>query len=477
MSRHIYVFACASVIAVSVVACSKSGADGASPAAAQGQPSGGGAGAGRGAGGAGGRGGRGGAGGPVPVTTAFVAKKAIPVTIPAVGSAEALQTVQIRAQVTGQLSEVHFVEGQEVTKAQELFTLDPRPFQASLAQAQAVLTRDTATANNAARQRANYEDLYKRQLISRDQYETQVAQTESAQATIEADKAAVETARLNLQYTHITAPIGGRTGSLGVHQGDLIRANDANPMVVINQLSPIYVTFAVPGRYLTDIRRYQAHKPLSVRAQGQAALPPGAQPPPPPVLGSMPAQQQTQAQARAQSQAAAADAAAGITAGASETGRVTFIDNAVDNTTGTIKLKATFDNADHGLWPGQFLTVTLDLTTENDAIVVPAAAVQPSQAGQYVYVVKPDKSVEMRPVVIVRQQGEQMVIAQGLTPGEEVVTEGQLRLTPGAKVTTGGPGGGPAQGGGGEGAGNRKGGGGGRNGGGGRRGTGNGSGS
>jgi multidrug efflux system membrane fusion protein len=356
------------------------------------------------------------------------------VTIPAVGSAEALQTVQVRAQVTGQLSDVHFTEGQEVQKGQELFTLDPRPFQAALAQAQAVLTRDTATANNAARQRANYEDLYKRQLISRDQYETQIAQNDSAQATLEADRAAVETARLNLQYTHIIAPIGGRTGSLGVHQGDLIRANDTNPMVVINQLSPIYVTFAVPGRYLTDIRRYQGRKPLSVHAQGQAALPPGAQPPPPPVLGSL----QSPQQAAAEKQAASADAAAGIAAGLSETGHVSFIDNAVDNTTGTIKLKATFDNGDHQLWPGQFLTITLDLTTESNAIVVPAAAVQPSQSGQFVYVVKPDRSVEVRPVVILRQQGEQMVIAQGLTPGEEVVTEGQLRLTPGAKITTGG---------------------------------------
>jgi len=402
------------------------------------------------------------------------------VTIPAVGTAEALQTVQVRAQVTGQLSDVHFSEGQEVRKGQELFTLDPRPFQAALAQAKAVLTRDTATANNAARQRANYEDLYKRQLISRDQYETQVAQTESAQATIEADKAAVETAQLNLQYTHIVAPIAGRTGSLGVHKGDLVRANDTTPMVVINQLSPIYVTFAVPGRYLNDIRRYQAQKPLTAHAQGQIALPPGAQPPAPPVIGSLdsaepqpqrqggepPAGSDPLGRGRAATQAAAAEAAAGITPALSEDGRVTFIDNAVDNTTGTIKLKATFENTDHGLWPGQFLKVTLDLTTENNAIVVPAAAVQPSQAGQYVYVVKPDHSVEMRPVVILRQQGEQMVIAQGLQPGEEVVTEGQLRLTPGAHVTVGGVGA-PTEGGG------ARSGGGGRKGG-GRRGSGNG---
>jgi multidrug efflux system membrane fusion protein len=414
------------------------------------------------------------------VTTAIVAKKPVPVTIPAVGTAEALQSVQVRAQVTGQLSEVHFTEGQEVKKGQELFTLDARPFQAALAQAQAVLARDTATANNAARQRANYEDLYKRQLISRDQYETQTSQSDAAQATLEADRAAVETARLNLQYTHIIAPIAGRTGSVGVHQGDLVRANDANPMVLINQLSPIYVTFAVPGRYLADIRRYQAQKPLTVHAEGQMALPPGAQPPPPPVLGSLQPQQAPPAQnpggpegapgaggrggQRAAQQAAAADAAAGISPGVSETGHVTFIDNAVDNTTGTIKLKATFDNSDHQLWPGQFLQITLDLTTEHDAIVVPAAAVQPSQAGQYVYVVKADHSVEMRSVTIVRQQGEQMVIAAGLTPGEEVVIEGHLRLTPGAHVTIAG------QDNGGRGGAGRSGGG--RNGG--RRGNGNG---
>jgi multidrug efflux system membrane fusion protein len=398
----------------------------------------------------------------VPVTTAFVQKKPIPVTIPSVGTAEALQTVQIRAQVTGQLSAVHFTEGQDVRKGQELFTIDTRPFQAALSQAEAVLARDTATASNLQSQRARFEDLYKRQLISRDQYESQIATSQAAQATLEADSAAIETARLNLQYTHIVSPIAGRTGSLGVHQGDLIRANDATPMVVINQLAPIYVTFAVPGRYLPDIRRFQSQKPLAVHATGQPALPPGAQAPPPPVLGSFQMQQPGAAQQTASGETpsgraaseqkgsraqpsgnAGAAASAGITAGLSENGRVTFIDNAVDTTTGTIKLKATFDNSDRALWPGLFVQVTLDLTTENNAIVVPAAAVQPSQSGQFVYVVKADRSVEVRGVVILRQQGEQMVIAQGLTPGEEVVTEGQLRLTPGAKVMTGGRGNNP----------------------------------
>ena len=398
----------------------------------------------------GGRSGRGG-GGPVPVTTALVQKKPMPVTIPAYGIAEAQQTVQIRSQVTGELSSVNFTEGQDVTKGQELFVIDPRPFQAALSQTQAVLARDQATATNALAQRTRYADLFKRQLISRDQYEAQIATADAAQATLEADKAAVETARLNLQFTRILAPITGRTGSLGVHQGDLIRANDANPMVVINQLSPIYVSFAVPGRYLTDVRRYQAQKPLAVHATGQAALPPGAQPPPPPVLGSMPATRGGNGAAAVPQgpdsggsgqppsglDARKAEAAAGMTPAVSEIGRVSFIDNAVDASTGTIRLKASFPNGDHALWPGQFVQIALELTTEDNAIVVPAGAVQPSQSGTYVYVVKPDQSVEVRTVVILRQQGEQIVIAQGLQPGEEVVTEGQLRLTPGAKITTG----------------------------------------
>lgn len=423
MPRKISEFAALPLIALALVSCNgQKTADPSTPASAQGQGAGG--------AGGGGRGGRGGPGGPIPVTTAKVENKAIPVTIPAVGTAEAQQTVQIRAQVTGQLSAVHFVEGQEVKKGQELFTIDPRPFQAALSQAQAVLARDTATANNAQSQRARYQDLFERGLIPRDQYETQIAASQSAQATLEADRAAVDTAKLNLQYTHVTAPIAGRTGALGVHQGDLVRANDTNPMVVINQLSPIYVTFSVPGRYLPDIRRYQAKSPLQVHAKGQAALPPGAQPPPPPVIGSL------QAQPSPDQAAAKAAASAGIAPGLAASGRVTFIDNAVDAATGTIKLKGTFDNTDHALWPGLFVQITLDLTTEGNAIVVPAAAVQPSQSGQFVYVVKPDHSVEVRNVVILRQQGEQIVIAQGLAAGEEVVTEGQLRLTPGARVTT-----------------------------------------
>jgi membrane fusion protein, multidrug efflux system len=217
-----------------------------------------------------------------------------------------------------------------------------------------------------------------------------------------------------------------------VHVGDLVRANDATPLVIINQVSPIYVSFSVPGRYLGDIRRYQAQKKLVVQAKGQAPIAPGAQapapPPPTPSVG----------QTVAPGQGATVAAPEGLV----ENGVVTFIDNTVDASTGTIKLKGTFQNADQGLWPGLFVQVTLNLTTEQGVIVVPATAVQPSASGQYVYVVKSDRTAEIRPVTVARQFGEEMIIAKGLTVGEEVVTDGQLRLTPGAQVTIAGPRGG-----------------------------------
>jgi multidrug efflux system membrane fusion protein len=420
MPRHLYKIAVYSLICASFAACSgQKGPD--TPAQAAGQPQAGGTGAPSGRSGGGRRGG----GGPVPVVTAKVQTKSVPVTIPAVGTAEALSTVQVRAQVTGQLSAVHFAEGQEVKKGQLLFTLDPRPFEAALQQAEAVLARDTATAKNAEQQHARYEDLYKRGLIPRDQYETQNASSESLQATLQADRAAVDNAKLNLNYTRIVAPMAGRTGALGVHTGDLVRANDTTALVVINQVSPIYVTFAVPGRYLGQIRQYQSQKPLVVQARGQAPIPPGAQAPAP-VTPQPGINQQI-----APGQGATMAAAPGLV----ENGRVTFIDNSVDPTTGTIKLKATFQNADQGLWPGLFVQVTLNLTDEAGSIVVPATAVQPSASGQFVYVVKSDRTAEVRPVTVARQFGEEMIIAKGLSDGEEVVTEGQLRLTPGAQVT------------------------------------------
>jgi membrane fusion protein, multidrug efflux system len=424
MSRHIRFARVLSVLPLVLVACSST--PGSDPAAG---------------GGRGGRGGRG-AGGPVPVVTTTVQQKAMAVTLPAVGTVEAITTVQIRAQVTGQLSAIHFGEGQEVQKGQRLFTLDARPFQSALLQAQAVLARDTATWQNAQATQARGENLFQRGLIPRDQYETQKASAAALAATVDADKAAVENAKLNLQYTEITAPMTGRTGVLNVHVGDLIRANDTTPLVVINQTAPVYVTFAVPGRYLPDVRHFQVQKPLSVLVAAPAvslAGRAGSQGPqgavqPSGALGGQPGAPTPDATPGSTPPVAAPGAPAATPLGPATRGVVTFIDNAVDPTTGTIRLKGTFPNENRELWPGAFVQVTLQLTTDPDAIVVPATAVQTSQDGQFVYVVKADQTAEMRPVQPERQQGDQMIIARGLSVGETVVTDGQLRLVPGARV-------------------------------------------
>jgi multidrug efflux system membrane fusion protein len=373
--------------------------------------------------GRGGRGGGRGGDGSVPVVTSRAERKAVPVTVSAVGAAEAISSVAIRSQVTGQLTAIHFAEGREVQRGQALFSLDPRPFQAALQQAQAVLARDTATLRNAEADQARTDTLFQRGLVAREQYESQRASVAALAATIEADKAAAETARLNLQYAEITAPITGRTGSLGAHVGDLVRANDTSPLVVINQLAPVYVTFSVPGRLLTDIRRYQAQKPLSVTAASPQPSSPTATP--------AAAAGGTPGAGRAGNGAEAAPRIPPTVA----RGVVTFIDNAVDATTGTIRLKGTFPNSDYQLWPGAYVEVTLNLTTQPDAVVVPATAVQASQEGQYVFVVKPDRTVDMRTVKVGRQQGDEVVIAEGISAGEEVVTDGQLRLTPGVRVS------------------------------------------
>ena len=410
MSKHTSVAAAVLSLPLLVVACSSGGEQA----------------AGAGGGGRGGRGGRG--GGPVPVVTAAAQQATVPVTLPAVGTVEAITTVQVRGQVTGQLIAIHFAEGQEVRKGQPLFSLDPRPFQAALQQAQAVLARDTATLQNAQTQQGRLENLFQRGLIPRDQYESQRANAAALAATVEADKAAIENARLNLQYAEIKSPITGRTGALGIHVGDLVRANDTTPLVVINQLSPVYVTFAVPGRYLNDIRRYQARKPLPVTAVTPAGTGSGA--PPPPVSPSSASDGADGAAAARVAGGATADGGPGATRGT-----VSFIDNAVDPTTGTIRLKGTFPNTSRDLWPGSFVQVTLELAMQQDAVVVPAVAVQASQDGQYVYVVKADRTVEMRPVKVERQHGDRVVIAEGVTPGDVIVTEGHLRLVPGATVS------------------------------------------
>lgn len=338
-------------------------------------------------------GGRGGGGGPVPVTVSTVVDKPMPLEIEAIGVGEAYSNVAVHAQITGELTSVNFKEGEDVTKGQVLFTLDRRPLEAALQQAEANLARDQAQAANAAAQAQRYQDLVTKGIATREQSDTQAASSAALNATVAADKAALDNARVQLQYSTIAAPLDGRTGALQVHVGNLVRANDATPLVVINQMSPIYVTFTVPEAQFSDLKRYMAQGPVSVRVQ-----PPNDR-------------EQTTG------------------------GRITFVDNQVDPTTGTIKVKATFENADRRLWPGQFLNVTVTLKTDAHSVVVETPAVQNGPQGTYVFVVKPDKTVEMRPIAVDRQAGPETIVKTGLTAGETVVTDGQLRLVPGSRVS------------------------------------------
>lgn len=341
----------------------------------------------------------------VPVVTSAAVVKSMPVTLDAVGTAESISTVQIRSQITGQLQEILFQPGQDVRKGQPLFVLDRRPLEASLRQAQAIVAKDEAQLKDADAQRQRSQDLFNKGILARSDYEASTASAASLQATLAADRAQADQAALNLQYAQIQSPLDGRTGALMAHVGDLVRSNDTQPLVTINQLSPIYVSFSVPARFLGDIREHSARAPLAATAEQTSAAP------------------------------GAAAATTPAESSGHERGEVTFIDNMVDSSTATITLKATFPNRDRVLWPGLFVKVALQLSTQSAAVVVPAVAVQTSQQGPYVYVVKPDHTVELRNVTVDRQQGDETVIASGLKGGEEIVTEGQLRLTPGARVT------------------------------------------
>ena len=327
-----------------------------------------------------------------PVTVAVAEQKDVPLELAAVGRVEAIQTVGVKALVGGEVTRVCFKEGQPVRKGDCLFTIDPRPFEIALRQAEALLEKDRAQLKNAEADVARYAGLVEKDYVTKEQYDALVANRDVLVAAVKADEAAVGNARLNLDYASVRSPIDGRTGTMFVDQGNIIKANDTSPAVVIDQMKPIYVTFSVPESNLDRVRRYQDSGPLKVEALAQTA-------------GS-----------------------------AAETGVLTFIDNAIDQTTGTITLKGTFENADLALWPGQFLNVRLTLTTEKGVIVVPSRAVQTGQSGEYVFIVKEDLTAEMRPVKVDRTSGDDTVIASGLKPGERVVTDGQLRLYPGAKV-------------------------------------------
>ncbi len=330
---------------------------------------------------------------PVPVAVTSAVQGEAPYVVVADGSVEPLQTVSVEAQVGGVLTSVDFTEGQEVAAGQPLFHIDPRPYQAALSQAEANLARDAAQAANSQRDAERYQRLAAQDYVTRSQADQAAATAQAQAAVVKADSAAAEAARLNLAYTVIRAPISGRTGSLLVRQGNLVRANAATPLVVINQIRPILVRFSVPGRVLPLVQRYGADGTLRVQAD--------------PVEGD---------------------------SASAEEGTLTFVDNAVDAQTGTVLLKARFANTDEALWPGEYVRARLRLYVDPSALLIPATAPVSEQNGSFVFVVDDSLRAQRRPVRIGRTLDDQVVVESGLQPGERVVTDGQSRLFEGARV-------------------------------------------
>jgi multidrug efflux system membrane fusion protein len=328
----------------------------------------------------------------VSVKAGNVLQKTVPVQIRVIGNVEAYSTVSVKSQLGGTLMRVHFREGQDVGKGALLFTIDPRPYEAALKQAESNLAKDTAQLENAREEVRRYAELVKKGYVAQEQYDQIRTNAASFEATVNADAAVVDNARLQLKYCYIYSPLNGRTGNLFANEGNLIKATADNPMVVVNQVQPIYVTFAVAEQYLSEIKKYMSGGKVMVNAF--------------------------------------------ITKGEDnpEEGTLTFVDNTVDVATGTIKLKATFANKKKRLWPGQFVDVVMVLTTQPNAMVVPTQSIQTGQKGQYVFVIKKDLTVEDRPVTVGRTLNSETVIDKGLQAGEKIVTDGQLRLVPGVKV-------------------------------------------
>jgi multidrug efflux system membrane fusion protein len=328
---------------------------------------------------------------PPPVIVAAAERKTVPLTVRAIGNVEPIESVAIRSRVDGQITGVHVRDGRDVRKGQLLFELDPRFLAAQLRQLEATLARNQALLANAVSTEKRQSELLAQGFVSQEAYSQTRSNRDAAQAAVEADRAAVESARIQLSYTKIYAPISGRAGRVMLPAGNTVQANDTT-LVVINQLAPIYVSFAVPERHLSEIQRYLGRSKLEVRATPQQA----------------------------------ADVVA--------VGQMAFIDNAVDPQTGTIKLRASFANQGYQLWPGQFVSVALTLDRQEGALVVPPEAVQNGPRGQYVFVVKADETAEVRQVKIDRTEGRDTVIAEGLQDGERVIVSGQLRVVPGGKV-------------------------------------------
>jgi membrane fusion protein, multidrug efflux system len=329
---------------------------------------------------------------PVPVLVATVTEKTVPVELKAIANVEAYSTVSIKSRLAGQLVQVNFKEGQDVKAGELLFVIDPRPYEAALKQVQANLERDKALANKAKADAVRYAELIRKQFVSQQEYDQAKATAESLGATVNADQVAVQNAQLNLSYCYIKAPISGRTGSLIAQQGNMIKENADTAMVIINQIQPIYVSFAIPEQDLAEVRKHMAAEKVPVEAiiTKQEDNP--------------------------------------------EVGVLTFIDNTVDKATGTILCKGTFINEHKRLWPGLFVNVVVKLATQPHTVLVPSQAIQTSQEGQIVFVVKPDMTVEVRPVEVGHNIDGEIIVKKGLKPGEQVVTDGQLRLIAGAKV-------------------------------------------
>jgi membrane fusion protein, multidrug efflux system len=329
---------------------------------------------------------------PVPVTVAAVQQQTVPVRLQAIGNVEPFSTVAVKARVGGQILEVNFREGQPVKKGEILFRIDPRPFEAALRQAEANALRDRAARDQARSQSKRYQELLDKNFISKEAYAQIRTNAETAEATAKASQAALENARLSLEYCTIRSSLDGYVGRVLLQAGNVVRADDAAPLVVINQVRPIYVNFGIPEQHLPEVRKRMAGGPLAAE-----------------VVPADPQQPAPQ-------------------------GTLIFVDNAVDPSTGTIRLRAQFENADAALWPGQFVNVSLRLYEQADALVVPATAVQTGPDGPYVYVVDDEMVADVRRITVLRTEGERAIVEKGLAKGERVVTRGQLRLGPKTRV-------------------------------------------
>ncbi len=331
---------------------------------------------------------------PVPVTVATVTRKSVPVRLAAVGTVEASATVALKARIDGEITAVRFTDGAAVTRGQILFELDDRELRSRADELRANVQRDRAMVVNQQAREQRFRDLREKGFVSDDAWQQARTDRDAAVATLAANEAALAAAQVALSYTRITAPVAGRIGRAVLQTGNAVKANDVTSLAVINAVSPAYIGFPVPEQRLADLRARLAAGPLPV-----TATPTGG--------------------------------AAGI-----DDGRLTFVDNSVDSATGTVRLRATFPNRDEALWPGQFARVSVTLREDPDAIVAPAESVQTGPKGAYVYVLKADQTVELRPVVVDRTEGPDAVIASGVAPGEIVVVSGQLRLTPGARASS-----------------------------------------